>query len=45
MCIRDSYTSLLVGIATGALLFANGNLELAVTTLFFNEDGGMVRCV
>ena len=31
-----------MGIATGALLFANGNLELALTTLFFNEDGGMV---
>ena len=31
-----------MGIATGALLFANGNLELAVNTLFFNEDGGMV---
>ena len=39
---KEVYTSLLVGIATGALLFANGNLELAVTTLFFNEDGGMV---
>ena len=31
-----------MGIATGALLFANGNLELALNTLFFNEDGGMV---
>ena len=39
---KEVYTSLLVGIATGALLFANGNLELALTTLFFNEDGGMV---
>ena len=39
---KEVYTSLLVGIATGALLFAYGNLELAVTTLFFNEDGGMV---
>ena len=39
---KEVYTSLLVGIATGALLFANGNLELAVTTLFFNEDGGMI---
>ena len=24
------------------MLFANGNLELALNTLFFNEDGGMV---
>ena len=39
---KEVYTSLLVGIATGALLYANGNLELALTTLFFNEDGGMV---
>ncbi len=28
--------------ASGALLYANGNLELAINTLFFNEDGGMV---
>ena len=34
---KEVYTSLLVGIATGALLYANGNLELALTTLFFNE--------
>lgn len=39
---KEVYTSLLVGIASGALLYANGNLELAVNTLFFNEDGGMV---
>ena len=39
---KEVYTSLLVGIATGALLYANGNLEMALTTLFFNEDGGMV---
>ena len=39
---KEVYTSLLVGIATGALLYANGNLELALITLFFNEDGGMV---
>ena len=36
------WTVLLVGIASGALLYANGNLELAINTLFFNEDGGMV---
>lgn len=39
---KEVYTSLLVGIASGALLYANGNLELAVNTLFFNEDGGMI---
>ena len=39
---KEVYTSLLVGIASGALLYANGNLELALTTLFFNEEGGMI---
>ena len=39
---KEVYTSLLVGIATGALLYANGNLELALNTLFFNDEGGMV---
>lgn len=39
---KEVYTSLLVGIASGALLYANGNLELAVNTLFFHEDGGMI---
>ncbi len=39
---KEVYTSLLVGIASGALLYANGNLELAINTLFFNEDGGMI---
>ena len=33
---KEVYTSLLVGIASGALLYANGNLELALNTLFFN---------
>ena len=39
---KEVYTSLLVGIASGALLYANGNLELALNTLFFNEEGGMI---
>lgn len=39
---KEVYTSLLVGIVSGALLYANGNLELALNTLFFNEDGGMI---
>lgn len=39
---KEVYTSLLVGIASGALLYANGNLELALNTLFFNDDGGMI---
>ena len=31
-----------MGIASGALLYANGNLELALNTLFFHEEGGMI---
>lgn len=39
---KEVYSSLFVGILAGALLYANGNLELAVNTLFFNQDGGMI---
>ena len=39
---KEVYSSLMVGILTGALLYANGNLELALNTLFFNTEGGMV---
>lgn len=39
---KEVYSSLFVGIAIGALLYANGNLELALNTMLFNEDGGMV---
>lgn len=39
---KEVYSSLFVGIVSGALLYANGNLELMINTLLFNEDGGMV---
>ena len=40
---KEVYTSLLVGIADRRHCSTpTGNLELALTTLFFNEDGGMV---
>ncbi len=39
---KEVYFSLLTGIITGALLYSNFNLELAINTLFFNEEGGMV---
>ena len=39
---KEVYTSLLAGILAGALLYANGNLELMLNTMLFNEDGGMV---
>lgn len=39
---KEVYSSLFVGIVTGALLYANGNLELMINTLLFNEEGGMI---
>lgn len=39
---KEVYSSLFIGIVAGALLYANGNLELMVNTMFFNGDGGMV---
>ena len=39
---KEVYSSLFVGIVAGALLYANGNLELMLNTMLFNEDGGMV---
>lgn len=39
---KEVYTSLLAGIITGALLYANFNLELMINTMLFNEEGGMV---
>ncbi|MCR4781497.1 MAG: Na+/H+ antiporter NhaC family protein [Lachnospiraceae bacterium] len=39
---KEVYSSLFIGIFSGALLYSEFNMELAVKTLFFNEDGGMV---
>ena len=39
---KEVYTSLLAGIIAGGLLYANGNLELMINTIFFQEEGGMV---
>lgn len=39
---KEVYSALFVGIVTGALLYANGNLELMLNTLLFQEEGGMV---
>ena len=39
---KEVYSSLFVGIVTGAMLYANGNLELMMNTLLFNEEGGMI---
>ena len=39
---KEVYSSLFVGIIVGALLYSNGNLELMMNTMFFNENGGMI---
>ena len=39
---KEVYTSLLVGILAGGLLYSNFNLELMLNTIFFQEEGGMV---
>lgn len=39
---KEVYSSLFVGIVSGALLYSNGNLELMLNTMLYNEDGGMV---
>ena len=36
---KEVYSSLFLGIVSGALLYSNFNLELALNTMFFNEDG------
>ena len=39
---KEVYFSLFMGIATGALLYSNGNLELALNTMMYDPEGGMI---
>lgn len=39
---KEVYSSLLAGAATGALLYANGGLELALNTMLFADGAGLV---
>ena len=39
---KEVYSALFVGVTVGAFLYAGGNGELALTTLLFHEDGGLV---
>jgi len=39
---KEVYSSLFIGIVTGGLLYANGNIELMINTCLFNEDGGLI---
>ena len=40
---KEVYTSLLIGIVSGALLYSNGNLVLMLNTMFFKSESGMVE--
>ncbi len=39
---KEVYSSLFIGIVIGALLYADGNLELMLNTMLFHKDGGLV---
>ena len=39
---KEVYSSLFIGIVAGALLYSNGNLELMLNTMLYNENGGMI---
>ncbi|MCC8104204.1 MAG: Na+/H+ antiporter NhaC family protein [Clostridiales bacterium] len=39
---KEVYSSLLAGIIVGALLYANGNLRIALQTMLYDETGGLV---
>ena len=39
---KEVYSSLFIGIITGAFLYANGSPELLMSSMLFNEDGGMI---
>ena len=39
---KEVYSSLFIGVVVGALLYAGGNGELALNTLLFHEDAGLV---
>lgn len=42
---KEVYSSLFLGIVTGALLYSEGNLELFYNTLFYNKKGGMITTI
>ncbi|MCR5624841.1 MAG: Na+/H+ antiporter NhaC family protein [Lachnospiraceae bacterium] len=39
---KEVYSSLFVGIVTGAVLYSNGNFEVMMNTMLYNEEGGMI---
>lgn len=39
---KEVYSSLFIGVVVGALLYSDGNLELALNTMLYHPDGGFV---
>lgn len=42
---KEVYSSLFAGIVVGALLYAGGNGELALNTMLFHPDGGLIAAM
>lgn len=42
---KEVYSSLILGIAVGSMLYAGGNPVLAYDTMFFHEDAGLVAAL
>ncbi|MCR5507674.1 MAG: Na+/H+ antiporter NhaC family protein [Lachnospiraceae bacterium] len=42
---KEVYSSLILGIAVGSMLYANGNVAKAYDTMFFHEEGGLVAAL
>ena len=42
---KEVYSSLILGIAVGSMLYANGNPVMAYDTMFFHEEGGLVSAL
>ncbi|MBR6119960.1 MAG: Na+/H+ antiporter NhaC family protein [Oscillospiraceae bacterium] len=39
---KEVYSALFLGVVTGAFLYAGGNAELALNTMLFHEEGGLI---
>nr|WP_051527084.1 Na+/H+ antiporter NhaC family protein [[Eubacterium] cellulosolvens] len=42
---KEVYSSLILGVAVGSMLYANGNPVTAFHTMFFDENGGLVSAL
>ena len=42
---KEVFSSLILGVAVGSMLYANGNPVIAFNTMFFHEEGGLVSAL